>query len=133
MMNVRELLENPKASKVLLASSLAEIGIGVTLDTGLLLVSHGWEGLSCIQFWAYGLPFTWRALSGCSSFSWRLDGFTFLLDTVFYMAVGYVLVVAYQRNRREWTTKALIPFLVGVVYIILVMAWFGLLSWWNTH
>jgi len=128
-MGVRAVLASPKTAKFLFASGLAETGVAVTIVTAFLLVSQG--SIFDFRFWEYGFPFTWRYITdyGGTSLNW----FGFLLDSVFYVSVGYVVMIAYRGASRGWKMKAPLLFLVAAVYVMVAMAWFTLITWADTH
>jgi len=128
-MDVRVVLASPKTAKFLFASGLAETGVAVTIVTAFLLVSQG--SIFDYRFWEYGFPFMWRYETdyGGTSLNW----FAFLLDSVFYMSIGYVVMIGCRGASRGWAQKAPFLFLVAVGYIMVAMAWFTLITWVDTH
>jgi hypothetical protein len=110
---------------VVLVSSLASIGVIASFGSGLLLVSHGWLGLTCIQFWNYGFPFPWREILGCGTTSLELNWSAFSFDVAFFMAVGYLPIYAYNKiwkGRRS--NLPMFPLAAG--YVAVALTWFVL-------
>src|SRR5712692_7408152 len=128
-MDVRVVLVSPKTAKFLFASGLAETAVTLTTVTAFLLVNQG--SILTYRFWEYGFPFTWRYVTdyGGTSLNW----FAFLLDSVFYVSLGYVAMIAYRGATRGWAMKAPFLFLVAAGYIMVSMAWFALITWVDTH
>ena len=111
-------------------SILAAAGILVTLASGLLLLIRTVPSISAPadspDFDYYGLPFAWRQVVlgvnielAASTVFW----FPFVLDVLFYMAVGYVLMVPYRANRAGWKLKSLPLLLVAAGYAVSVTAY----------
>src|SRR6266487_2521328 len=108
-----------------LVSSLASIGVLASFGTGLLLVSHGWLGLTCIQFWDYGFPFPWREILSCGTTSLELNWYAFGFDVAFFMAAGYLPIYASTtiwRSRRS--NLPIFPLAAG--YVAVALTWFAL-------
>ena len=129
--------KNPKFTRivgaVVLVSSLVSIGVIVTLATGLILLWQGWLGLTCIRFWEYGFPFTWREILGCGNVSQELNWYAFAFDTLFFTAVGYMAVFSFHAKRRGRITNPPTMFLIATGYVAVAMAWFGLIAWATAH
>src|SRR5207247_3680134 len=91
--------KNPKfirlVENVVLVSSLVSIGVIVTLATGLILLWQGWLGLTCIRFWKYGFPFTWREILGCGNVSQELNWYAFAFDKIFFTSLAYIAVFSF--------------------------------------
>ena len=109
-------------------SILAAGGILVTLASGLqLLIRTGASDVPDVPYYYYyGLPLAWRqVVSGgfIGAVTSTVFWFPFLLDVLFYMAVGYVLMVPYQANRAGWKLKSLPLLLVAAGYIVSVTAY----------
>src|SRR2546428_3616552 len=108
-------------------SILAGGGILVTLVSGLLLLIRTGATLPDVPcYYYYGVPLAWRqivwggiSMAVPSTVFWC----PFLLDVLFYMAVGYVLMVAYQASRAGWKLKSLPLLLVAVGYVVSVTAY----------
>ena len=75
-------------SRILIVSSLGWAGVLATLITGFLLYRQGPAGLPS---GGYGFPLSWRYWVEISTiqYSW----FAFVVDVLFYMAVGYALLL----------------------------------------
>jgi hypothetical protein len=115
---------------VLLVSSLSSVGVLLTLASGLVLVSQGWVGLTCIHYSNYGFPFSWRELLGCGrQQSLQLDWSSFTIDVLFYAASGYFLVIGYEAWRHGWKLKPSLVFLVAVGYVTGVIGLFILATY----
>ncbi len=113
-------------------SGLTEIGVLVTLATGLLVVNSG--SLLSARFWDYGFPFAWKeAISSGSIGSVSLNWYAFLFDDIFYMAAGYIALAFTRGVRRGWPVKPSPVFLLAAGYLIVAMAWFALIAWANAH
>jgi len=89
-----------KTTKIALVCCLIEIGLVATLATGLLLTSQGWLGLTCIGFSNYGFPLGWRTIWSDCGYGISLNETAFVFDVLFYMIVGYVPVIMYQKMGR---------------------------------
>ncbi len=124
--------KNPKfirlVENVVLVSSLVSIGVIVTLATGLILLWQGWLGLTCIRFWKYGFPFTWREILGCGNVSQELNWYAFAFDTIFFTAVGYMAVFSFHAKWRGRVINPPTTFLIAAGYVAVAMAWFGLIA-----
>jgi len=129
--------KNPKfirlVENVVLVSSLVSIGVIVTLATGLILLWQGWLGLTCIRFWKYGFPFTWREILGCGNVSQELNWYAFAFDTIFFTAVGYMAVFSFHAKWRGRVINPPTTFLIAAGYVAVAMAWFGLIAWATAH
>jgi len=123
---------NPKFTRivenVVLVSSLVSIGVIVTLATGLILVWQGWLGLTCIRFWGYGFPFTWREILSCGNVSQELNWYAFAFDAIFFTAVGYMAVFSFHAKCRGRVINHPTTFLIAAGYVAVAMAWFGLIA-----
>ena len=87
----------------LLLSSFVPVAILITVVSGLFLLA------SNLAFY-YGYPLGWRldycpiaAPFGCSSFYWT----AFVLDVLFYSALGYGLLLILTRVKRSLTNPRL--------------------------
>ncbi len=98
-----------RRGKKLIPGSLLGAGIVITLVTGLLFSQS--DGFSQ----SYGFPFLWREVP--SSTLGPVNWFTFLVDVSFYMALGYVVVNAYEQKR-------------GLPETYPAGGWFGLAAGW---
>src|SRR5205809_7320730 len=120
-------------ANVVLGSSLVSIGVIVTLATGLILLWQGWLGLTCIRFWKYGFPFTWREILGCGNVSQELNWYAFAFDTIFFTAVGYMAVFSFHAKWRGRVINPTTTFLIAAVYVAVAIAWFGLIALETAH
>ncbi len=121
-LGLKTLLQLKATVWILTLALLAEISVAITLATGSLSISHGWLSLTCIRFWSYGFSLLWRQIfSGCGGPVLALNWGAFLFDAIFYVAVGYVCVIAFGNSRRDWT-KTIRTGLVATIYVTAMMA-----------
>ena len=119
-----------RSRALVLHASIPIISVVVTLATGLLLISH--FTFPPPEVWNYGLPLSWRAVLSYSSqrvvtlWSW----FAFSVDTLFFIASGYVFVIPYEQKRRG-RTPVTPTLLLSVTYVILVL--FASISFFITY
>ena len=92
---------NEMVAAVITVSGLAEIGVLVTLAMGFFWVSPNYliGALICGDWMAYGFPFVWHTVSaGCGAGGTYLDWTSFSMDVFFYMAGGFVALLAIERR-----------------------------------
>src|SRR5262245_58843624 len=117
-----------RITRVLLASGLVEIATAITLATGLLLINSG-SALD-YNFNDYGFPFAWKeGVSGYGIGSTSLSWFLFLLDVLFFMAVGYIVLGVVKKWRLGSTSRASPTFLLSAGYVVTAVAMFALIAW----
>ena len=81
--------------KILIVSSLGWVGVAATLLTGFTVYFE----TPGIPSGRYGFPLSWRYWVEISiiQYSW----FAFVVDVLFYMAVGYALLLILRRIPRS--------------------------------
>ena len=116
----------PYPWQVLLGSCVVVVSIVVASATGLLLWAH--VVFPSPEDWEYGLPLPWRDVlrygyprPDINMWDW----FLFSLDALFYMAVGYLLVIPYQRRQRTKpiVSRSVVLSVAYVVLVLLISAW----------
>ena len=88
-------------SRILIISSFGWAGVLATLVTGFLLYREGPVGLPS---GGYGFPLSWKYWVEISiiQYSW----FAFIVDVLFYMAVGYGLLLILRRIRPSMASPS---------------------------
>jgi hypothetical protein len=128
-----------RVASFLFVSILAEIGLGLTFATGFLLVARGFSFFgslivspSCGDLF-YGLPFPWRLAENCRGV---LDGSSFIVDALAYMAVGYVLWAGVERRRRGFQIEHTNVFFLATFYaagVLLLSMYYDLNVLWSVQ
>ncbi len=122
--HLNKLFQRKATLRILVLAALAEIGITISLATGLVIAWPTLPGLlgpTCTQLGAYGFPIAWRQLS-CGSSRLELNWYGFWLNVIFYMAAGHVVVSVREVGRESRAGTPPVGFLLAVTFTVLVMA-----------
>ncbi len=112
------LFQRRATRQILTLTALAEIGVVVTLATGSVLSFGG------LQQSYYGFPSAWKIFF--LSYPPDINWYAFWSDVLFYVAMGYVVVSAYEGGRGGWARKPPSGFLLAVTFAVWVMVF---LAW----